>query len=301
MKDIFFFLGKGGVGKSTLSVSLSLYLSKKGFKVFLASIDPAHNLCDILKTKPFKGIKEVVKNLWVEEVDLDIYLKKYLKDIKDKTYQTYSYLNIFNLDKMFNIIKLTPGMEEFACLYALKDILSLHSDKDFIVIDTPPTALTLRILGLPFVTQRWLEQLSFWRQKILDRRNMVAHIKGKEYFDNQIALNKDDDKVLNELIVQQKHMDFFAKIFLNKESTHYLLVINPDELSVKEGKRISKSLRGLDIEIKLVLLNKRSKNFRFKRDGLFSNFKEIPLLKDPIEKEELIKIASEWTKDVFKF
>ncbi len=304
MRDIFFFLGKGGVGKSTLSASLSLYLSDRGFKVFWASIDPAHNLCDILKIKSFKGTKEVLKNLWAEEIDLDHYLKTYLKDIKDKTYQTYSYLNIFNLDKMFDIIKLTPGMEEFACLYALKDIFNNHKNKDFIVIDTPPTALTLKILGLPFVTKKWLEQLKSWREKILDRRNMVAHIKGKNHFNNSVALDKDDDKVLRELQSQQKQTDFFMDVFLNKDTTHYILVVNPDELSMLEGKRIIEHMKNLNMDIRLILVNKGLKSNKLNDSHMF-NYKlscqYVPFKQGEIGQKELIDMASQWTKDVFKF
>ncbi len=304
MKEIFFFLGKGGVGKSTLSASLSIFLSNKGLKTLWISIDPAHNICDILKIKPFKGLKKVDQNLWAEEIDIDFYLKKYLNDIKKKIYENYRYLNIFNLDKMFDVIRLSPGMEEFACLYALKDILNNQKDKDFLVIDTPPTALTLRILGLPFITKRWIKELKSWREKIIDRRKMVTHVKGcqiskvKSYIDNE-------DKVLTELITQQKQMDFFVDIFLNKDITHYILIINPDELSIAEGKRIIESLKKLNITIDVIVLNKKLEE-SFLNSELFISkdklkYKEVSFSKEGIDKEKLLDIASKWTKDVFRF
>ena len=43
---ILFFMGKGGVGKSTLSTLTAIYLAKNGNKVLLTSLDPAHNLAE---------------------------------------------------------------------------------------------------------------------------------------------------------------------------------------------------------------------------------------------------------------
>ena len=304
MKEIFFFLGKGGVGKSTLSASLSIFLSNKGLKTLWISIDPAHNICDILKIKPFKGLKEVDQNRWIEEIDIDFYLKKYLRDIKRKIYENYKYLNIFNLDKMFDIIRLSPGMEEFACLYALKDILNNQKDKDFLVIDTPPTALTLRILGLPFITKRWIKELKSWREKIIDRRKMVTHVKGCPLSGVKSCITG-EDKVLTELIHQQEQMDSFVDIFLNKDTTHYILVINPDELSILEGKRIIESLKNFNITIDLIVLNKKLEDSSLINELSISKdkikYKEVSFSKDAIDREKLIDIASKWTKDVFKF
>ena len=46
-----FFMGKGGVGKSTAAALNSLFLAQKGFQVLLVSLDPAHNLSDIFEKK----------------------------------------------------------------------------------------------------------------------------------------------------------------------------------------------------------------------------------------------------------
>jgi anion-transporting ArsA/GET3 family ATPase len=47
--QLLFFIGKGGVGKSTTSALTSIYLASKPYKTLLVSMDPAHNQCDIFE------------------------------------------------------------------------------------------------------------------------------------------------------------------------------------------------------------------------------------------------------------
>ena len=42
--EIFFFTGKGGVGKTSLSCATAVYLAGLGKKVLLVSTDPASNI-----------------------------------------------------------------------------------------------------------------------------------------------------------------------------------------------------------------------------------------------------------------
>ena len=43
---IFFYTGKGGVGKSTMAAAAAWQLSKR-YRVLIVSLDPAHNLGDL--------------------------------------------------------------------------------------------------------------------------------------------------------------------------------------------------------------------------------------------------------------
>ncbi|MCK5201063.1 MAG: ArsA family ATPase, partial [Spirochaetales bacterium] len=173
---VIFFTGKGGVGKSTSSAIFAYKLAKAGKSVFLNSIDPAHNLHDIFDTKLGVIPKDVVDGLSVVETDLEQWVKKYLKDTEKEFKEVYKYQEAFNLHKYFRTLKYSPGLEEYAVLLALRDTIEKYSDRDYIVFDTPPTALTLKFLALPSVSLLWLRELVKFRQMILDKKEIVTKI-----------------------------------------------------------------------------------------------------------------------------
>ena len=167
-----FFLGKGGVGKSTSSALTALHLVNSGKKVLLASMDPAHNQSDILQIKLSEKSKEIRPNFFAKEVDVNYWVKKYLDDVTSQIKHSYSYLTAFNLESYLDVIKFSPGIEEYALLTAYKEIRKTNPDKDYIIFDMPPTALTLKFLGLPKISNLWLE-------KLLDLRSEECRV-GKE-------------------------------------------------------------------------------------------------------------------------
>src|SRR5437764_12222044 len=58
--ELTFFLGKGGVGKTTVSTAYALHASaKRGRKVVLISTDPAHSLADVLDVKLKSGMQRL--------------------------------------------------------------------------------------------------------------------------------------------------------------------------------------------------------------------------------------------------
>ena len=60
---VLFFVGKGGVGKSTNSSLFALKLARSGRQVLLNSIDPAHNLHDIFQLSLDAKPKRIVPGL----------------------------------------------------------------------------------------------------------------------------------------------------------------------------------------------------------------------------------------------
>jgi len=248
---VIFFTGKGGVGKSTSSALFAYKLAKAGNSVLLNSIDPAHNLHDIFDTKLGAVPKDVVEGLSVMETNLEQWVKKYLKDTEKEFKEVYKYQEAFNLHKYFRTLKYSPGLEEYAVLLALQDTIEKYGDCDYIIFDTPPTALTLKFLALPSVSLLWLKELVNFRQMILNKKDIVTKIKeGKR--GTEIEKDPVLKRIENLIGVYQELSD----LFVDSKSTKIAVVMNPDKLSLSESRDIVTRLKDLNMTIPYIILNK---------------------------------------------
>ena len=246
--QLLFFIGKGGVGKSTVSALTSVWLSSKPHKTLLISMDPAHNQRDIFEQNFSERPKSVSEMLRVKEVDTDFWIEKYLKETTDQIKETYKYESAFNLQNYFNVLQFSPGLEEYALLLAFGDTLHKYGDQDFIVFDMAPTALTLRFFSLPFITLIWLEELLTLRSQIYKKKEIISKIKiaGKEF---------EQDRVKAKLKSLIGNYEDLRRQFLS-ETTNVILVMNNDKLSFSEAFRIRRKLSDISISIDKIVINK---------------------------------------------
>jgi arsenite-transporting ATPase len=253
-----FFVGKGGVGKSTNSSLFALKLARSGKRVLLNSIDPAHNLHDIFQIRLGSKLKLVVPGLEAMETDLDQWVKKYLKETERDFRSVYKYQDAFNLHRYFKTLKYSPGLEEYAILLALMDTLRRFADRDYIIFDTPPTALTLKFLALPDVSLLWLQELSQFRQLILDKEQIITRIKqgGKQG-------SRERDPILGKIADLVDLYRGMSQLLKNPTNTRMFLVLNPDELSLAESQLIWREMSNLGIEVPYLVLNKAGEDGEF--------------------------------------
>jgi arsenite-transporting ATPase len=159
-----FVVGKGGVGKTTVSCALALHLAARHPRqsTLLMSTDPAHSLADMLeikdKTGPHRlaGIKGKV-SVW--QIDSDREFKKFLEGNREGILNIVENGTFFNREEIAPLLDTTlPGMSEVAGLLALRDMLE-SGEHDHIVVDTAPFGHTLRLFELPAHFQRFLNFL----------------------------------------------------------------------------------------------------------------------------------------------
>ena len=246
--EIQFFIGKGGVGKSTTSAVAAIQLARNARDTLLVSMDPAQNKCDIFQQKFSEKPKRVADYLHVKEVDVDHWIEKYLKKTEKTIKQTYTYESAFNLQNYFNVLQFSPGLEEYALLLAFEDVLHTNKNKDIIIFDMAPTALTLRFFCLPSITLIWLEELLKLRNQIYAKKEIISKIK---VFGKEIEQDKIKDK-LKRLIHEHEYL---RDHFLAAE-TRINLVMNDDDLSFSEAFRIKQKLKDIGIDIAAVVINK---------------------------------------------
>ncbi|TVR73803.1 MAG: ArsA family ATPase [Spirochaetaceae bacterium] len=255
MKTIFF-TGKGGVGKSSLSATCAWQLSEKGYKTLLVSLDPAHNVADIFETEVGHKKSKFSTNLFLQEANLDKAASTYIEQNIDILTQVYSYTRAFNFDMYFKVLRYSPGVEEYASLTILEEILRKETDLDYVVFDTPPTGLTLRILALPNISITWVDRLRRIRRQILEKRHTIHNITGKYSEEGfRLAYNEKDDAVMQKLNeIWQRYVNVYKA--LKGESNSIAVVFNPDYLSLKESQRIIVGLKDLNLPLRAGFNNK---------------------------------------------
>lgn len=251
-----FVTGKGGVGKSTLSAALAWQLAENGYRVLAASFDPAHNLGDVFGTKLSHSRKCFSSNLFLQEVDLEKASGDYVRENVDLIQETYSYTKALNMDRYFRVLKYSPGVEEYAAVTWLEGIFREKLDLDFIVFDTPPTGLTLRVFALPRVTLTWIDRLIRVRKEILDKRYTIHKVGGaSNQATMKLAYKEEDDRVMQKLLEMQARYTSLREC-LEGDNNSVAVVFNPDFLSLRESQRLIAGLKELELPLRVAFDNK---------------------------------------------
>jgi len=278
-----FFMGKGGVGKSTSAALTSVSLAQKDFQVMIISFDPAHNQADIFEKRLSDKPRNLAPNLTAVEIDQDYWTQKYLGDVHNQINKTYSYLTAFNLDKYFSVIKHSPGLEEYAMIQAFQQIQKDFGKSDFLVFDMPPTALALKFFNLPKLSLIWIEHLLALRKEIIQKRDLITKIR-------LIKKEIERDKVLNKINALKSDYEALKGTLENRDQTQINLVLNPDKLSFAESIRILKGLQEINIQLKHIIYNKMAPDSSCAE--IENIFADIPMLSFPYSETPLIGYAN---------
>ena len=279
----FFFMGKGGAGKSTASALAACRLASLGNRVLLVSLDPAHNQADIFG-RPFSGRPRAVgERLRVAELDQRRWIDRYLRSVRDNVHRAYAYQSAFNLDRWLDVLQDSPGIEEYGLILAFRHYREAGKDVDVMVLDMPPTGLAMRFLRLPRLSLRWLSHLTDLREEILRKKEIVHRIRLG-------TREMETDHVLARLRQQGEFHAGLKALFENPASTRIHLVFNPDELSIRETARICDGLGEIGLARCLhPVLNKASgEGFRLP-PGIFPG-RRVPRL--PLSDRPLVGLAA---------
>lgn len=273
---IHFFIGKGGVGKSTVASLSALNLAQNGHKTLLSSLDPAHNLSDIFETKLNEKAYPIHKHLSIIEIDQKKWIKHYLQESVEKLSSAYNYLTATSMEHHFSIMKHAVGVEEYALILAYSQIKKQHSGKTYLLFDMPPTALSLKFFALPHISIIWLEKLKSLRLEIIKKEKIISAVQfGKKEWQR--------DRVLQNINNQLQFWNDLKNQLMNKELTTVHIIENNEALSQAEAKRIANELQAMKIENISRITNKG-----LSKNGNNNRF-TIPILKESVGLKKLTK------------
>lgn len=151
MPRITFFIGKGGVGKTTVAASYALWRASRHPRtpLLLLSTDPAHSLGDVL-LKPLSDNPTKIKaQLFAREIDASAEVRRFLDVHREGILKVIEKGSFFTADEIGPLLDATlPGMAEIAGLLAIDEALESGQYEE-IIVDTAPMGHTLRMFDMP--------------------------------------------------------------------------------------------------------------------------------------------------------
>lgn len=266
MATFTFFGGKGGVGKTTVSSAFGLKCARAGLETLLVSTDPAHSTADVFD-QPFTdepASVDGIDGLHAMEIDPEEEVDRHRQEIRRQLGQQLSPALVNEISMQLEMAHRTPGAYEAALFDRFIDVMRNADPYDRVVFDTSPTGGTLRLLALPEYLEKWIDRLVYKREKSIKNFERAA------IGDRQARRMIEGDPIL-ERLNERKEMFSFAGETLREEAT-FNLVLNPDELSIRETERAVSSLQEAELTVAGLVVNKLTPEPDSDEDGRGARF-----------------------------
>ncbi|HQA47179.1 MAG TPA: TRC40/GET3/ArsA family transport-energizing ATPase [Bacillota bacterium] len=250
-KEIIFFGGKGGVGKTTCSSAYSLNLARKGYKTLVLSTDPAHSLGQIFQVQMGDEPRKLDANLYGIEIDPEVESKRYINRIRQQMQGSFSVNIIAEIQRQLDAAYHSPGAEEAAIFDRFIEVIDLvGKEYQRIVFDTAPTGHTLRLLSLPELMDRWLQGM------IERRRNVNEMMRMASVVDKSLEERIKDDPVMRILLDRKQRFEKAKKFLIDDKRAGFVFVLNPQQLPILETEKAISFLERNGIPVEGVIINR---------------------------------------------
>ncbi|WP_440770467.1 ArsA family ATPase [Natronorubrum sp. DTA28] len=250
MATFTFFGGKGGVGKTTVSSAYALECVEAGLETLVVSTDPAHSTADVFdqefsdEPRPVEGYD----GLSAMEIDPEQEVQDHLMDLRRQLNSQLSAAMVNEVDIQLEMAHQTPGAYEAALFDRFVEVMQNADPYDRVVFDTSPTGSTLRLLALPELLERWIDRLMAKRERSIDLFEKAA-------IGNQEPRRvMEGDPILARLQGRKERFEFAGEVL--REDASFYLVLNPDELSIRETARSLETLGEADLPVRGLVVNR---------------------------------------------
>ncbi|WP_267642556.1 ArsA family ATPase [Haloarchaeobius amylolyticus] len=267
--------GKGGVGKTTMAAATALASASDGSTTLVVSTDPAHSLSDTFETEIPAEPTQIRDDipLYAAEIDPEVAMEQGAAvfgggqnaDDDDAGMGMGGGPGgaggaggpMGGLGDMLGgdggpmeqlMGGAMPGADEAA---AMQLFLQYLDDPRFdrVVVDTAPTGHTLRLLELPEIMDTMVGRMLKLRERL---GGMMDGLKGM--FGGQAP--QEDDGMPDDLEALQEQIERLRAVLRDPTQTDFRVVMNPEEMSVFESKRLLSQLDDYGIPVGTVVVNK---------------------------------------------
>jgi arsenite-transporting ATPase len=240
---IILYLGKGGVGKTTISAATAVRSADSGKRTLVVSTDLAHSLADCFDTPLTSEPMELAPNLWAQEVNVLDEMRNSWGKVQEKMSQALRQSGIDSV--MAEELALIPGMDE---IVSLLNIYRNARDGNFevVIIDAAPTGETIRLLSMPDTFQWYAGRIAGLNLKSSTLRLARPFIKAF----------LPSGEMLEALQVLTDRVKALREVLSNPDISSYRPVVNPERMVIKEALRAETYLALFGYPIDGVICNR---------------------------------------------
>ncbi len=246
---LFFLLGPGGVGKTTISAALGLSLSRIG-KTLVITIDPAKRLKSALKIQ-IDEVKKVKDNLWATQVD------------KKKEFNQFARrygIEELTRTKLYEIAAGMLPSDEYSAFIKIIEIYE-NGDFDFVVVDTPPSTKFIYFVDAPHKIMNMLEtnairymiEISAQAGKRLSGPLSLA---GKILGDSFVIEFAKFLGNLKKIFSEMQEISKKANMILNMKDTELIAITSPYNGKSQELIMMIKEIEKRGLKVSRIIINR---------------------------------------------
>lgn len=290
---IILYLGKGGVGKTTVAAATALRSAEMGYKTLVASTDIAHSLADSFDVALGAMPVQLNENLWAQEISVVADIYNYWDTIQNFVsglMRDDGGVSRIVADELSAI----PGMDEIVSLLHINK-QAKERNFDRVIIDAAPTGETIRLLTIPDTFRWYAGHLARYERGVM---KMLAPIAGR--------FLKAPTEVMKALFMLDEATAELRETLSDPEITSYRVVVIPEKMVVREAERAISYLGLFNYPVDSVIINRvlpemldegefiqkkravQEKYLKLIRD----NFRPLPLWEVPYYSDEVVGMSA---------
>ena len=287
---IILYLGKGGVGKTTVSAATAVRSASLGKRTLVVSTDLAHSLADCLSMPLTSEPREIAPDLWAQEVNVLDEMRRGWGKVQESMSKTLRNQGIDVV--MAEELAIIPGMDEIVSLINIYRN-AREGNFEVVVIDAAPTGETVRLLTMPDTFQWYASRLKNLQGGMLNlaRPLLKAFMPKTEILD---AVQKLSERVKD-----------LREVLVDPAISSYRPVVNPELMVIKEALRAETYLSLFGYPIDAVVCNRVIKpdnyqdafmqeiysNQEKQRQRIHQTFAPLPIWEVPYYSHEILGLT----------
>jgi arsenite-transporting ATPase len=292
-----FFMGKGGTGKSTISLLTGLYLSKyKNKKTLVVSVDPASHIGKIMGVELVneKPVQVENKNLFLSIISPELALNDYKADtlrffqkvsnnadslkVLEEELNSPCTLEIAYFKKFYNYFKLGYG----------KNNIKENSNAE--INNNVRANLNLNIKINNDIQNNYANVYNSAYEGLKDEFDYIIFDTAPTGHALRLLLlafeyqkeNKNNNGTAGDK--KDEELEFLINTITDKEKTYFSLVLYPEFTPIEEAYRAYNDLKGAGIDVSFLsinyLLNEKLKSMKFFKDKIEQESKYLNVIKE---------------------